>query len=361
MTMVSFLFLIFKKGIPLNLRIATRSSFSFLRGLPLKELLIRIIYYTLSIELIGFVVILIFLKEKGTEKIFNALFHSISAFCNAGFSSYSENISIYSTNYLLLLTIAFLFIIGGIGFFVLDDIVRSIKEKKRLSYYSRVVIKTNIFLILFFFLLFILLEWHNSLKEHNLIGKIVNAFFHIVTPRTAGFNSLNIISFSMVTNFMIILLMIIGGSPGGTAGGLKTTNFAVWASFLRSILKGEEEVNLLKRRIEKDILLQTGLIITLYFFVLGTGLFFVLTIEGVKTGFLEILFELVSALSTVGLSYGSSLYNNTSLSADFSIFSKVIVIIFMLIGRTGPITFWNAFIMRRKTLKRYPKAEILLF
>lgn len=358
MTMISYFFLVLKGGLPISLRVMTRKTQSFIKGIPLRELILKVLLYTFIVELSGFILLSIF--SKGEDKIFSSMFHSISAFCNAGFSNYSLNLVLYRDSPFYLIVVAILFILGGLGFFVLDDLYYFIKNKKSLSYHSKVVLKTTFFLIFFFCILFSLIEWNNSLKDFDFLNKVVHSFFQVTTPRTAGFNSLEIGELMMPTIFIIIFLMVIGGSPGGTAGGIKTTNFAVWAAFLRSIMKGEEEVYISKRKIENSFLIQSAMIFTLYVFLTGVSLFFLLLIEGNKFRFIEVLFEVISAFSTVGLSFGSKLYPNVSLSADFSILSKFIIILLMITGRIGVFTLWNIIIVRKKSFKKYPKGEFML-
>jgi len=358
MTIISYFFLVLRGGLPISLRVMTRKAQSFLKGIPVKELILKVLLYTFILELAGFILLLIFSKSE--NRIFNSIFHSISAFCNAGFSTYSINLALYKNSPFYLLVIASLFILGGLGFFVLDDLYNFVKNKAGISYHSKVVLKTTFFLIIFFGILFFLVEWNNSLKNFDFFSKIVHSFFHVTTPRTAGFNSLEIGKLMTPTIFIIIFLMVIGGSPGGTAGGIKTTNFAVWAAFLRSILKGEEEVYISKRRIENSFLIQSAMIFTLYIFLTGISLFLILLIEGNKFRFIEVFFEVISAFSTVGLSFGSKLYQNVSLSADFSFLSKFIIILLMITGRIGVFTFWSILVMRKKPLKKYPKGEFML-
>ncbi len=358
MTLLSYFFLVLKGGVPITLRVITKETQSFLKGIPVRELILKVLIYTLIIEISGS--LLLFLFTEGKDRLFHSVFHSISAFCNAGFSSYSENLMKYRNSPFYLLTVSFLFIIGGIGFFVLDDIYNFLRKRKSVSYHSKVVIKTTLFLILFFSIIFLIIEWNNSLKNFNVLLKIINSIFHVTTPRTAGFNALNISNFSISTILIIIFLMIVGGSPGGTAGGVKTTNFAILAAFLRSIFRGEEEVYLSKRRIENNLLIESLMIFSLYIFIAGLCLFLILILEGNRFDFTGVLFEVISALSTVGLSLGSKIYPNLSLSADFSPFSKLVIIFLMIIGRIGVFTIWSILVTRKKSLKSYPKGELLI-
>ncbi|MEN3045745.1 MAG: potassium transporter TrkG [Candidatus Hydrothermales bacterium] len=359
MTIVSYFILVLRGDVPISLRVITRRTQSFLKGIPVRDLVFKILIYTLIIEFIGFLILLPL--SRGEGKIFDSLFHSISAFCNAGFSTYSENIARCKDSPLYLLTISILLILGGLGFFVLDDLYNFIRKRTPLSYHSKVVLKTTIFLLVFFTIIFLIVEWNNSLKDYNLLLKIVHSFFHVSVPRTAGFNALDISVLLLPTQVAIMFLMVVGGSPGGTAGGVKTTNFAIWASFLRSTLKGEEDVSLSHRRIEHSLLIESASILTLYFFVFSLSLFIILLLEGKKFIFIEIVFEVISALSTVGLSLGSKNFENVSLSCDFSPITKFIIIILMFIGRIGVFTFWSLIVTRRKTLRSYPKGELMVF
>ncbi|MEN3045257.1 MAG: potassium transporter TrkG [Candidatus Hydrothermales bacterium] len=359
MTLVSYFIFVLRGGVPISLRVITKRTQSFLKGIPVRDLVLKILVYTLIIEFTGFL-ILLFLS-KGERKFFDSLFHSISAFCNAGFSTYSENISRYKDSPLYLLTISILLILGGLGFFVLDDIYNFIRKRTPLSYHSKVVLKTTVFLLVFFTFIFLLIEWDNSLKDYNLQLKIIHSFFHVSVPRTAGFNAVDISALLLPTQLIIMFLMVIGGSPGGTAGGIKTTNFAIWASFLRSTLKGEEEVSLSQRRVDNSLLIESASIFSLYIFVFGFSLFVILLIEKENFTFLELVFEVISALSTVGLSMGSKNLGNVSLSCDFLPITKFIIIILMIIGRIGVFTFWSLIVTRKKTLKAYPKGELMVF
>lgn len=354
------------KRVPYFLKLVALESFEklnlsnaliFFKKLFLTFLLIE------SFGIIYFSLFLIINKYSILPSIGHAIFHTISAFCNAGFSTFSENISRFVKNPFFYIPLSFLFISGGIGFIVIEEIYLKIfkKEKRKISYHSQVVIKTTIFLILTGWLFIFVAEYKNSLSNYSIKDKILISFFHAVTPRTAGFNLLNLSNLYPFTLIFIIFLMMIGGSPGGTAGGMKTTVFAYFLAWVRSILKGEEEVVLRERFINKEEILRAFSIILFYISISLLALFILLITEYRlynSKGFLPILFEIYSALSTVGLSIGSK---NLSLSYEFSIYGKIIIIILMFSGRAGILTLYSAFIKKKKLPYKYPEAECYLF
>jgi trk system potassium uptake protein TrkH len=357
------------KRVPYFLKLAALESFEKLNLSNVFNFFKKLFLTFLLIEFFGILYFSLFFvinKYSIPSSIGHATFHTISAFCNAGFSSFSENISRFVKNPFFYLPLSFLFILGGIGFIVIEEIYLKIfkKEKRKISYHSQVVIKTTIFLILIGWLFIFIAEYKNSLSNYSIIDKIFISFFHAVTPRTAGFNLLDLSNFYPFTLIFIIFLMMIGGSPGGTAGGMKTTVFAYFLAWVRSILKGEEEVVLRERFINKDEILRAFSIILFYISISLLALFLLLITEyrlyNLK-GFLPILFEIYSALGTVGLSTGSINYKNLSLSYEFSIYGKIIIIILMFSGRAGILTLYSAFIKKKKLPYKYPEAECYLF
>jgi len=368
---VTLVFLITRlmgRKIPYFLKLTALESFEKLDLSSVWFFFKRILLFSLFIEFVFFIYFFIFLLINNYSplySLFHSIFHTVSAFCNAGFSSFSENLSGFSKFPLFYLPISFLFILGGLGFPVIDDFYLKIfkKEKRKLSHHSRVVIKTTIFLILTGWIYIFLMEYKNSLSNFNFFEKIGISFFHAVTPRTAGFNLINISLFHPSTLLFIIFLMMIGGSPGGTAGGFKTTVFAYFSAWVRSVIKGEEEVILRERFVNKEEILRSFSIILFYISFSLISLFFLLITEYKvynNRGFLPILFEIFSALGTVGLSTGSSKVSNLSLAHDFSIYGKLILIILMFSGRAGMLTLYSAFIKKKKLPYKYPEAECYL-
>ena len=368
---VTFVFLITRltgKKVPYFLKLAARESFERLDLSNAWIFFKRILFFSLFIEFIFFIYSFIYFIINGYPFLlsaFHSIFHTVSAFCNAGFSSFSNNLSEFVRAPLFYIPLSFLFILGGLGFPLIDEFYLKIfkKEKRKLSYHSKVVIKTTIFLILTGWIYIFLMEYNNSLSNFNFIEKIGISFFHAVTPRTAGFNLINISLFHPSTLLFIIFLMMIGGSPGGTAGGFKTTVFAYFSAWVRSVIKGEEEVILRERFVNKEEILRALSIILFYISLSLISLFFLLITEYRiynGRGFLPILFEIFSGLGTVGLSTGSQKVHNLSLAHDFSIYGKIILIILMLSGRAGMLTLYSAFIRKKKLPYKYPEAECYL-
>lgn len=368
---VTFVFLITRimgRKMPYFLRLTARESFEKLDLSSAWLFFKRILIFSLLIEFVFFIYFFIFFMIKNYPllfSIFHSIFHTVSAFCNAGFSSFSNNVSEFVKIPLFYIPLSFLFILGGLGFPVIDEFYVKIfkKGKRKLSYHSRVVIKTTIFLILIGWFYIFLMEYGNSLSNFKLIDKIGISFFHAVTPRTAGFHLIDISLFHPSTLLFIIFLMMIGGSPGGTAGGFKTTVFAYFSAWVRSVIKGEEEVILRERFVNKEEILKAFSIMLLYISISLISLFFLLITEYKlynSKGFLPILFEIFSALGTVGLSTGSSKIPNLSFAHDFSIYGKLILIVLMLSGRAGMLTLYSAFIRKKKLPYKYPEAECYL-
>ena len=312
--------------------------------------------YAASIELIGAVsYFLIFSKNLPLfQAAYSSLFHSVSAFCTAGFSLNSDSLSYYSKSLVVNFNTFFLVITGGIGFFVLYDLINFVKQKikknnvARLSLHTKLVLSFTFSLFLFGVVI-ILISEHTKFSE-NIFQNILTALFQSVSASTTvGFNTLDISLMSNASLFVMIILMFIGASPGSTGGGIKTTSFA--SSILSSIasLKGKNAVSIFRRTISRFsvdksnaqifIALTSTLVITL-----------ILTIKE-NFSFIKILFESTSAFGTVGLSAG--------ITPDLSTIGKLLIITLMIIGRVGPIAIGLFFVSRNgKNNYGFPEEEI---
>ena len=336
----------------------------------------RIILVTFIIELIGAILIYTSLDENiitsYSERIFFSIFHAVSGFCNAGFSTLPN--SLYETgfrfNYPLHLTVASLFIIGGIGFPILFNFTKYLKYiiKKRLLSFSkqkpevylsriininsRIVIISTILLIVVGTILFYFFEYDNTLAEHKGFGKLVTAFFGAVTPRTAGFNSVNTADLNFWTIMFVFLLMWIGASPASTGGGIKTSTFSIGVLNFISLARGKDRIEYFGREIAEISVRRAFAIISLSLIVIGASVFLISSFDSDKDLIL-IAFECFSAYSTVGLSLG--------ITGDLSNASKMVIIITMFIGRVSMLTILIALLRKVKFLKyRYPTEEILI-
>lgn len=298
------------------------------------RLLRFILRMTFTIEGIGACLLAIrFIPQFGLLRgIWYSIFHSISAFCNAGFDLMGRSAPFSSlTNYtgdpLVTLTIAALIVIGGIGFFVWDDLARNKYHVRSYTLQTKLVLTTTALLIFLPFLWFFFCEF-NTWEGFSMGKRFLASLFQAVTPRTAGFNTIDEASMSGGSRLLTICLMLIGGSPSSTAGGIKTTTLAVLFLSLRSGFRGSGEVHCYNRRIPQAVLLRTLVVAVLYgsmFLLAGLA---ISQLEPILL--IEALFECSSAIGTVGLSLG--------VTAHLHVISKLILILLMYFGRIGGLT-----------------------
>ncbi len=329
-------------------------EYAFLQKTPnfsIKHFLFFLIKYTLVIEFFGAIVYFFNLNEKSIiERIFSSFFHSVSAFCNAGFALYSDSLMQYRNDYWVNIITMFLIITGGIGFIVVFEIKGAIKNRiflRKFFYYrffslhSFIVITTTIFLILFGagFIYF----------TNNLT--ILESFFQSVTCRTAGFNTVDLTQMSKASVFIMMFLMFIGGSPGSTAGGIKTTTFAVLSLIIFMAKNQFEDVAIHKRRIPMSIVYQSLIIFLLSMFISFIGFIF-LIIYHPNADITSLLFEVISAMGTVGLSL--------NFTPNLIFESKIVIILLMFIGRVGTITIFSVFLNRNERELKYAEEKILI-
>lgn len=363
MTLSTALILIISKNISGPSRYQTQTEFQRFTLSDIKSFVLKIIQFTIIAEIAGTLLLfprMIVVKGTVLSGFWNALFHSISAFCNAGFSIFSQNLIGFASDPYVSIIIAGLIITGGLGFIVIGDVFRGLKSGRiRLSVHSKIVFITTAVLIIVPFFLFYFMERTNTLHNLSIINKITAAFFQVVTPRTAGFNTLNIGALTLPALFFIIMLMFIGGSPGSTAGGIKTTTvFIIFYTMIQK-LRGRKNVNLFFRRISEETILKAFFIFTLSVIITFLGLLLLLVLEDKSV--IKIMFEVFSAYGTVGLSMGSDMGANYSLSGDFSSIGKLIIILIMFTGRVGIMTAANAFISKsRKESVSYPETRIMV-
>jgi trk system potassium uptake protein len=333
-------------------------------GVDFRRQFFRILTTTAIIEGFGMgIIFLALIARTGNigESLYSAMFHAVSAFCNAGFSIYKNNLIDVRDNYVIIFTIMFLIIFGGLGHAVLLELWSRVKQSftrkdnkkvmRPLSVHGRVVWRMTVWLI-FSGALGILFFGLTSEKK-NWLGKIVDALFQSVTARTAGFNSLDIGALPLSSLMLIIMLMFIGGSPGSCAGGIKTTSFAIWLAEMRSKLRGHKEVKILDRRVPAEILWRNTILIRLAaaWNILGI-LMLLFTESHPGVGMHDVIFEQISAFGTVGLS--------TGLTDKLSVFGRVWIIVTMFVGRLGPLTVAMWVIPERHVLIRYPRARIMI-
>lgn len=313
-----------------------------------------VLFATLAIESIGAIFLSTrFIPEYGLVKgIWFSVFHSISAFCNAGFDIIGDGIIEYAGDTVIVLTISSLIILGGLGFSVYIDIERK-RSFKRLQLHSKLAITITIFLLLVGTVLFFIIEDSNPDTIKNMTGKdkLLASFFQSVITRTAGFSSVDLSKIYDTTAFVMIILMFIGGSPGSTGGGIKTTTFGVLMLTTLSVIRGERDVVAFKKRVNTDIIFR-ALAIVMVSMGLIMMVSFVLTLTE-EFGFLDILFETTSAFATVGLTRG--------ITSNLSVIGKIIISLTMYAGRVGPLTMAFAFASKAKNQSyRYSEGNVLV-
>lgn len=306
----------------------------------LRELVRGIIFMALAIETAGVIILAaVFVPRLGLGKgLFSALFHSISAFCNAGFSLFPDSLISYRGNMVLNVTIMVLIVLGGIGFLVIREVRDIILGRgKRLSLHSKVVLWTSAILILGGAGIIAASENTGALNGLPIPEKVATAFFQSVTARTAGFNTIDMNALSISTLLLMIFLMFVGASPGSAGGGIKTTSLALFAAILYNRLKGNRSTNIFRRTVSDEAVSKALALFLLAFLVVGVGLFALLLVQHPGSSsrqhdavFLQYLFETVSAFATVGLSMGAT--------ALLTVWGKALIVILMFVGRVGLLT-----------------------
>lgn len=356
MTMATSVALIIGRKISLRSRLIMQEALNQFTIQGVVRLTKYIIITTFIIEGIGaFFLSMNFIPEYGTAKgIYYGVFHSISAFCNAGFDIIGNGRSLtpYVENLSFNFIIMTLIILGGIGFTVLIDVFRT-RNFKKFSLHSKIVVTMTIALLLLGFLFFFIMEFNNpeTLGSLSLKGKFTASMFQSVTTRTAGFNTIQLDQMYDSSKLMTILLMFIGGSPGSTAGGMKTTTVALVILLIVSVVKGREDVEFAHRRISRDNVNRALTVIGIGM-SLGFIVPFLLSITEKGTSFITLFFEAISALGTVGLSLGYT--------PNLSTLGQIIIIFTMFAGRVGALTivFALAAKQQNKALIRYPESKV---
>jgi len=310
--------------------------------------------FALVIELVGVLALACFwVPEKGwPHGLYQALFYTISAFNNAGFALSADSLSGYVSHAGVVLTITALFIVGGLGYAVIMEILQK-RSYGRLSVYSKLVLQATLWLNLLALVAFFSLEHSNPATLGALKGwgeQLLAAWFQATTPRTAGFNTLDIGSLTAATCVLFLLLMFVGAGPNSTASGIKLTTFVVLLAATRSFLRGNLAVTLGRRSLPVDTVTKALAISTIGMMIIFIGVFALSALE--RAPLLDIAFEVVSAFGTVGLSRGLT----TELSAP----SQLIIMLVMLIGRVGPLTLGYLLTRPSKEHVKYPHAELPL-
>ena len=313
---------------------------------PIDRLARDILVFTFGIEAVGAVLLYaLWVPEFGwAGAAWPAVFHAVGAFCSAGLSTFSNSLIGFQDDAATLVVVSALFIAGGLGFLTLEELSlqrRAVRAGKafRLSLHSRLVLVTSAVLLGAGWVMFGIFEWNGALGEMRILDRLVNAFFMSATPRSSGYQSIDYAHATDSTNFLTIILMFIGGSPGSTAGGLKTTTFALIALVAWARFRGRQHPSIWARTVpEETIQRAVGLSVIVFSAVTASIFLYTWTEQGVVIGyaeetnlFLAHMFEAVSAFNTVGLSMG--------VTPTLTDAGRLLTTLLMFIGRVGPLTF----------------------
>ena len=320
------------------------------------DLIKKIIRYTFTIELFFAILLTIhFFPEFGFEAIGYGFFHSISAFCNAGFDLFGNYDSLCkrTDDYLLITCLGLLIIFGGIGFTVMNDFV-SKKSWKKFSLHTKIVVVSNIFLIFGGTILIFAVEFFNEKTLGNLpiFDQIFQSWFTSVSCRTAGFNTFDLSQAEQISQLVMIILMFIGASPLSTGGGIKSTTFFVILLSMWAVFRGREEIVIFGRKISKNLRDQAFAIFTMGTIWVVTAGMILSVIDGEVHELEEVVFETVSGFATVGMGIGITL--------EWSVWGKLILALTMLVGRVGIMTFMLSLITQKNTRIKYPEEKIMV-
>lgn len=357
MSFATLLALLLGKKITLKERLVMQEALNTFNIQGLVKLAKYILLFTLSIQGGGALLLSTqFIPRYGLVKgLYYSIFHSISAFCNAGFDlfgNFSSLTTVYN-NPVIVLVIAFLIIIGGLGFYVWYEIYHY-KGHRKLSTHSKLVLWATFLLLAIGTILMFIFESRNPGTMANMTSgnKILSSFFAAVTPRTAGFNSISTSDMTMAGKFLTIILMFIGGASGSTAGGIKVTTAGVLIMTVVCVVRGKQDTEINKKRISKEIVYR-ALAITIISLTLVITVTMILSITEVKFPFEYYLYEATSAFATVGITLG--------LTTKLSTIGKIVILLTMYVGRVGPLTLAIAFARKLKNSSiKYPEEKILV-
>jgi trk system potassium uptake protein len=361
MTSATIISLILGKKIGISERLAIKEGLNFETVGGIVKFAKGVVMFTMIFEICGCLALMLrFLHYYSLkDALLLGIFHSVSSFNNAGFSLFSDNLIRFRGDVIINLVITSLIIVGGIGFIVVGEIFSfSKKETKRLSQHSKIVLYTTAILIAGGMASIYLLELSNprTFAAMPFGEQMLASYFASVTPRTAGFNTMDYSLLRQETLFLTIVLMFIGASPGSTGGGVKTSTFTVVLASLYATVRGMRNAVLFKRRVPADTVAKSFLLITTAAILCTIGTHFIITTQ--HTPYLSTMFEITSAFGTVGLSVGDG--GVRSLSALFTPAGKLAVSLTMFLGRLGPLTLAVAITRKADERFRYAEGSVLI-
>ena len=345
------------RKVPLRHRGLMQESVNTLQIGGIVKLTKKMITGTLIFEGIGAVILAIrfsFMMSPG-RAIFYGIFHSISAFCNAGFDllgCYGEYNSLcgFEGDWTINLTISALVIIGGLGFVVWDDISKNGIRIKKYRLHSKIVLAVTTFLLVAGTTLFMIFEWDNTMAGMDASTRFLASFFSSVTPRTAGMNSVDTGALTPASKLLTMILMFIGGSPGSTSGGAKTTTIFVIVAYLWTTMRGKYGIDVFSRRLKEDVVRKAALVIGVNMILFITGAMVIFAVQP-ELGFADVIFEVISGISTVGMT--------TGITRSLSVASRIVIIVLMYCGRIGSLSFALSFSENKRVVPlQQPEEEI---
>ena len=320
------------------------------------DLIKRMIKYTLVIEIFFAVILTVhFYPEFGLNAVGYGIFHSISAFCNAGFDLFGNYDSLCKRNddYFLMACIGLLIILGGIGFTVMSDFINK-RSWKKFSLHTKIVVVMNFALILIGTILIFWIEYanHNTLADLNTPAQLANSCFMSISCRTAGFNSFDLAQSEQITQLTMIILMFIGASPLSTGGGIKSTTFFIILMSMWAVFRGKNDIVVFGRKISHELRNQAFAIFTMGTIWVVTAGILLSYIDGEVHELEEVIFETVSGFGTVGMGIG--------ITSEWNMAGKLVLSLTMLVGRVGIMTFMLSLIKQKKSRIKYPTEDIMI-
>lgn len=370
MTMSTAFLLLLGKRLSFREQMVVKDTVVRGRIASLKTLIGYIVLITFTFEFIGTLILHVHFRNTyglaPYTAFYQAAFHSVSAFCNAGFSLYTTSLSAFRKDWITLITMGSLIVLGGLGFIVIYNVLnyrfwlRSRARRGKLLLQTKTVLITSAILVVVMLIAFLTLEWNHTLLALPVPYKVMNGFFHAVTPRTAGFNTIPVQDMSNAVLFITLFMMFIGASPGSTGGGIKTCTLAVLIATSRAIVSGREEVRLMRRSLSRKVvqeaicvaLFAIGVVILICMLLLVTEKNLVVYTSE-KGHLLKLLFETVSAFGTVGLS--------TGITPSLTTLGRLLITITMFVGRIGPLTLALIIAHREKrSLFHYPEEDVMI-
>ncbi len=358
MTIGAYISVILKKRIGLQEREQLQESVNTLEIAGVVRLVKKIVQGALGIELLGAVLLSFrFIPRFGVVKgIYYSLFHAVSAFCNGGFDlmgteeAYSSLVA-YEGDILVNLVIVALILVGGIGFIVWDDVARNKWHFKRYLLHSKIVLSVTFLLTVIGTVLFLLTENNAAFAGMSPLEKVLGALFSAVTPRTAGFNSVDTAALSNSGKLITMVMMFVGGSPGSTAGGVKTTS-VVLLFYAGAMVLNKEDINLFGRRLTDEVVKKANAVVIINATLTIVATVIIMALQPLLN-FEDVLFEVLSAIGTVGMTVG--------ITRDLDIIARVILIVLMYCGRLGSLSFALVFAQKNTSAPmRQPQEKIIV-